>query len=84
VESACDVAVNTTEGGLGGTLGARYRSPLIVPQVVAEQPDPVTFHFTSALVLPVTVATTTSDPPIGTFPPSTGEMLTFIPDLDED
>jgi hypothetical protein len=59
-------------------------SPLIMPQVEPEQPSPVTLHFTAVLVLPVTVASTTSDPPIGTFLPSIGEMLTLIPDLDED
>lgn len=56
----------------------------ILPQWEPEQPKPRIFHFTAVLVLPVSVATITLDPPIGTFMPSDGEMVTFIPDFDED
>jgi hypothetical protein len=82
VGSASEVAVDVTEGGLGGTLGAKYLSPFIAPQLEAEQPDPVTPQFT-ALFVPVTVATTPSDPPISTFTPSGGEMLTVTPDFED-
>jgi hypothetical protein len=39
-------------------------SPLAMPQAEPEQSIPVTLHFTAVLVIPITVASTTSDPPI--------------------
>jgi hypothetical protein len=36
---------------LGKTFGARYKSPLIMPQTEAEQPEPVMFHFMAKLRL---------------------------------
>jgi hypothetical protein len=57
VGSAADVAVTITCAGLGTTAGAIYR-PLdeIVPQLIPEQPLPLTFQVTLALDEPPTVA----------------------------
>ncbi len=66
VGSAFETAVKVTKGGLGRTLGARYRLSAILPQAEPEQPEPLTFHSTAFSLVPVTVAVTILDPPTET------------------
>src|SRR6266576_2915319 len=82
VGSAFEMAVRFTNGGLGGTLGARYESFSILPHAPPEQPDPVMLQLKAFSLVPVTLAVTAFDSPAGTFRSLGGEMLTAIPDLE--
>jgi hypothetical protein len=82
VGSALARAVRVTYGRLGTTLGATYRSPIILPHAEPEQLDPVTLHSTTFSSVPVTVAVTTCEPPVGICRLPGAEMLTTIPDFD--
>lgn len=68
VGSAADVAVTITCAGLGTSAGAIYR-PLdeIVPQLIPEQPLPLTFQVTLVLDDPPTVALNCCVLPVTTF-----------------
>jgi hypothetical protein len=76
VGSALALAVRVTSGRLGTTLGATYRSPIILPQAEPEQAVPVTLHSTIFSSAPVTVAVTTCEPPAGICRLPGAEMLT--------
>jgi hypothetical protein len=67
VESATDVAVTVTKGGLGAADGAVY-SPLVemVPHNDPVQPVPLRLHVTLVFAVPVTVAVNCCFPPTPT------------------
>ena len=69
---SCEVEVMVTKGGLRRTLGAMYKSPIIVPHAVPEQPFPVTFQ-----VVPFSTTTHSREFPASTSQPVPGEMLTL-------
>jgi hypothetical protein len=88
VGSACETAVNVTEGGSGRALGAWYPawyppSSSMVPQAVPEQPDPSMRQITAGFLVPFTEAITTSEAPTGNTL-SSGTMLMVMPDFDGD
>lgn len=78
VESAADVAVTVTNGGLGAEDGAVYRPVvLIVPHDEPMQPTPLSPHVTDVLLDPVTVAVNCCFAPAPTAG-SLGETLTLM------
>ena len=78
VESAADVAVIVTNGGLGAEDGEVYKPVvLIVPHDEPTQPIPLSPHVTDVLLDPVTVAVNCCFAPAPTVGAS-GETLTLM------